>query len=129
MYCTLCYVRESNVAEWKERHIVDLAHAFRITPGFAKDYASALAVAQPRKLFAMKFNLQPRNKNMIINSFNRIPICNFHTHGEGDTCHLIVVKENGYGHGSRSKEFHLLSGSFKKTEEHSILSRNGMGHC
>jgi hypothetical protein len=59
---------------------------------FAKDYASALAVAQPRKLFVKKFDLQLRNKSMILSSFNRIPTCCFHTHGEGETCHLIGAK-------------------------------------
>jgi hypothetical protein len=53
-------------------------------------------------LFAKKFDIQLCNKNIIISRFNRIPICNFHTHGEEDACHPIVAKKNGYGHGSRS---------------------------
>jgi hypothetical protein len=53
-----------------------------------QDYASALAVAQPRKLFTKKFDLQLLNRSMIISSFNGIPTCYFHTHGEGETCHV-----------------------------------------
>jgi hypothetical protein len=107
---------------------VELAHAFRTTLEFAKDYASALAVAQPRKLFAKKFDLQLCNRRRLMSSFNVILTCYFHPHSGGEACHLRGATGERLGHGSGSKELHLLSEPFTKTEEHSILSKISMGY-